>query len=79
MFSTELEPIINSVTGWEVVAKDDDELKSFFIDNHFQFEHVTLIAFDRYATHYVYEYHPNFPFKKAKTEAFLTFLKQSNN
>ena len=77
MFSVELEPRINAVSGWEVTVKTDDELENIFVDNHFQFEHVTLIALDRYKTHYVYEYHPTFPLKKAKTEALLTFLEES--
>jgi len=77
MFSVELEPRINAVSGWDVTVKTDDELENIFVDNHFQFEHVTLIALDRYKTHYVYEYHPTFPLKKAKTEALLTFLEES--
>lgn len=79
MFSKELGPIINAVSGWEVTAKADDELENIFVDNHFQFEHVTLIALDRYKTHYIYEYHPTFPLKKAKTKALLTFLEESGN
>ncbi|MFA5667723.1 MAG: hypothetical protein WC967_00635 [Balneolaceae bacterium] len=77
MFSRELEPILSAINGWEVIVKTDDELESVLVENHFQFEHVTLIALDRYTTHYVYEYHPTFPLKNAKTDALLTFLEES--
>tara|TARA_R110002126_G_scaffold385_1_gene2569 strand:+ start:11464 stop:11685 length:222 start_codon:yes stop_codon:yes gene_type:complete len=65
--------------GFEFIKLDDSNLEDAMISNYIQFEHVTLVAIDRYKTHYIYEYHPTFPLKEAKTKAFLTFLTESGN
>ncbi len=78
LFSKELEPSLYSDhIKWEVMSRTDTNLHDIFKSNHFQFEHITLVALDRYNVHYVYEYHPTFPFKESKTNALFTFLQQS--
>lgn len=78
LFSKEIEPSLYlDHINWEVIYRTDNELNDIFKSNHFQFEHVTLVAFDQYNVHYVYEYHPIFPFKESKTNALFTFLQHS--
>lgn len=73
-FDLELKPKLESIKGIEVMTQYEKDFKDILIENHIRFEHVTVLALDRYKIHYVYEYHPVFPFKKAKTQALLSFL-----
>ena len=77
-FEIELMDTLKNISGYEFIKRVDINLEDVMLSNYIQFEHVTLIVLDRYKTHYIYEYHPSFPLKKAKTEALLTFLKGSS-
>ncbi len=77
-FEKEMVDRLKHFQNIEYVELDDAQLKNVMAEHHIQLEHVTLIAMDRYKTYYVYEYHPQFPQKQAKTEAFLTFLDEFN-
>jgi len=77
-FEIELKETLKEFKNIEFVIMSDSKLKEVTIDNYIQFEHVTLVAIDRFKTHYVYEYHPQFPQKEAKTKALFAFLDRFN-
>ncbi len=77
-FKAELMDTLKKFKDIDFIELSDSNLEEVMTNNHVQFEHVTLVAIDRYKTHYVYEYHPQFPQKKAKTQALFTFLDTFN-
>ena len=62
----------------EFSQMSDTSLREVMFENYIQFEHVTILAMDRYKTHYIFEYHHQFPQKDAKTQALFTFLNSFN-
>jgi len=73
-FEMELLDTLKKFNNIEFSQISDTTFRAITLDNHIQFEHVTLLVMDKYKTHYIFEYHPSFPQKEAKTEALFAFL-----
>src|SRR5690606_20425043 len=71
-YDKEVLPILNNIETAKIITVNDIGESQMFVDNHFRFEHATSIVMDRYNVHYVFEYHPEMPFKANRMKSFFS-------